>query len=117
MDYTRHRATALRMIAKYGTDIELTLKRRAGIGLQAEYQTRAVPSKGLLFPDDGETFVNHNITGDPSILLCAPVLTGGLQEINIGDTVSVGNRILTIHLVKKLDPDQTGAILWTLLVR
>ena len=115
MDYTRHRQTAQRLIDKFGAPAVITLKRRAGVGLNAEYQTRDVPTKAVIFPDDGVTFVNHNITGSPSIVLCAPVLTGGLNEINVGDTVSVGIRTLTVKLIKPLDPDQTGAILWTLL--
>lgn len=117
MDYTRHRQTAVRLIEKSGTSCVLTLKRRAGIGLNAEFQTREVPTKCVVFPDDGVTFVGHNITGNPSIVLCAPVLTGGLNEINVGDTISVGIRTLTVEKIKPLDPDQTGAILWTLLAK
>lgn len=116
-DYTRQRQQAVRMIKAKGT---------TGVLTHTVYvENAAEPWKAgtievettvdcLVFPDDGETFVNHNISENARIALVAP--TPELTQISTGDKLLVGTELLNINLIKSLNPDNSGVILWTLLV-
>lgn len=116
MDYTRFRDMATRVIPKWGVDGVLhqthLVKDPAKPWLETE-TTTTTPIKLVQFPDDGTTFVNHNLTGNLRILLIAPVAG---MVINIGDTFTYGANKVTAQRFKSLDPDGTGPILWAVLV-
>lgn len=117
MDYTSKRAQAVRMIERYGTSAVLTQISRTA-DPAASWKTietvNAHDVSVVVFPDDGETFVDHNISGDPRIILMSPQPT--LTDVSVGDTVTLAHEVVTVKKIKKLDPDLTGAIIWTLLV-
>lgn len=116
MDYARFRDAAKRLIPKYGTVGNIkSIKQTANPAQPWKSATSEtnVPIKLLSFPDDNVTFVNHNITGDPRILLVAP--SDELSAVYIGDIVSYGTQVATVKDFKKIDPDDSGAILWVLL--
>lgn len=116
MDYARFRDTAKRLIPKYGTVGSIKSIKQTVDPAQPwkSVATETItPIKLLSFPDDNVTFINHNITGDPRILLVAP--SDELTAVYIGDIVSYGTQVATVKDFKKIDPDESGAILWVLL--
>lgn len=116
-DYSRQREQAVRMIKAKGTAAELEVMTRLGETDKPWRPTATgtkYPVHCVIFADDGETFVDHNITGNVRIALIAP--TDGLTRIGIGDKLTVKGEVTNINLVKKLDPDASGAILWTALI-
>lgn len=116
MDYTRFRQMATRTIPKWGVNAvikQTTLIKDPDKPWLETETVKETPIKLIQFPDDGTTFVDHNITGNVRILLIAPV--AGL-EIAIGDVITYGANVVTAQKYKALDPDGTGAILWAVLV-
>lgn len=118
MDYTKYRSMSTRLITKYGTNgthVRRELVRDAVQAWKSTEQIISTPVKLLQFDDDGILFVNHNITGHVRILIIAP--TPLLTAINVGDTVTYGTNSVTVQKIQKLDPDNSGAILWAVLVQ
>lgn len=118
MDYARYRDIAKRVIPKWGTAGTL-LQTRAVIPdpqkpWNATSTDTTIDIKLVIFPDDGVTFVDHNLTGDVRIALVAP--TDALTSVEIGDKVSYSAASGIVKNYTKLDPDGTGAILWALLI-
>lgn len=117
--YTRARATASRLITKYGT--VCTIKHETTVDDPNSSWKTTVDTveygglKCIIFDDDGVLFVNHNITGHTRILMVEP--TPELTEIYVGDKVVLANGE-TVHVkkYKQIDPDQSGVILWALLI-
>lgn len=118
-DYSRQRTTALRLIKKSGIICTVQIWRNNSDADKAWKPARSMAQiDGLycvIFDDDGETFVNHNIAGRTRIVMIAPDTR--LSNIDVGDKVLISGEILNVEKIKKLDPDNSGAILWTLLVR
>ena len=116
-NYDRQREQAVRMIKAKGTQAVLEVMTRLG-EQDKPWRPTAAGTKHdvwcVVFADDGETFVDHNITGNVRIALIAPA--DGLTRIGIGDKLTIKNEVVNINLVKKLDPDASGAILWTALI-
>ena len=118
MDYGRNRQSALKLISKFGVSCVLRTDRAVNQnGTPAWKPSRSFTDtsdlKCVIFDDDGETFVNHNVSGRTRIILLAPDTR--VTNINVGDKVIVANEVLNVELIKMLNPDASGAILWTLL--
>lgn len=116
MDYSRYRNLATDKIAKYGTNGVVKNTRTVPDPDKPWLNTTVTTEtnvKLIAFPDDGRTFVDHNITGNVRILMIAPV--AGLS-IAIGDTITYGAQTVTVQRLKDMDPDGSGAILWAVLV-
>lgn len=118
MDYAHYRNVAKTMIPKYGTTGMLKQVRAVTPNpAQAWKVTQlesTLPINLVSFPDDGVTFVDHNITGNVRILLVAP--SDLLTSLEIGDTITYGAHTCKVQKYKTIDPDGTGAILWAILV-
>ena len=118
MDYTRYRETAQRLIKKYGTVGSLTNTKQIIPDPTKKWITESVtsslPIELVVFPDDGVTFVDHNVTGNVRVALVAPKQE--LAEVYIGDVVKYGLFTATVKSYKTIDPDGSGAILWALLI-
>ena len=117
-DYAPKRAQAVKLIARYGVAAQLTLTVRSDCQTSSwkpDTTQRKIPVTVVMFADDGETFVDHNITGNVQIALIAP--TPELTALNIGDTITLPHSTVKVEKVKALDPDTSGAILWTALVK
>lgn len=124
-DYTRQRATALKLIKRYGTLCVLTTYRNDGKSAQgwkvdrSEAKVTELPC--VVFDDDGETFINHNISGRTRIILLAPDVR--VTNVDVGDKVTINagtprEETLNVEKIKQLNPAaEQGAILWTLLLR
>ena len=118
MDYTKYRELSKRLVSKYGRDGKVIKRQLVKDPAKPWLTTETVTEtnvKLIQFDDDGVTFVNHNITGHVKILIIAPV--AGFEELAVGDTITYGIRSVTVQKYKKLDPDDTGAILWAVLVQ
>lgn len=118
MDYTKYRELSTRLITKYGTSgtvVRRELIRDPVQAWKSSEQITSVPVKLLQFDDDGILFVNHNITGHVRILIIAP--TTLLTAIEIGDSITYGVNSVTVQKIQKLDPNNSGAILWAVLVQ
>lgn len=116
MDYNRFRELANELIPKYGTSGVLTNTRTVANPDKPwlnDVVTTNTNIKLIAFPDDGRTFVDHNITGDVRILMIAPIAG---MKIAIGDTITYGVHTVTTQKLKAMDPDGSGAILWAVLV-
>jgi len=116
MDYTRYRDIANRLIPKYGTSGTLENTRVVPDPDKPWNSTPVTTTTAIsliAFPDDGHTFVDHNISGDVRIIMVAPKPT---LSIEIGDKIKYGVNAVTVQKLKKLDPDGSGAILWAALV-
>lgn len=119
MNYDSKRALALRLITKFGgvcsllRQVTKTTDAPAWRGSRGEETITGVGF--VLFDDDGETFLNHNIVGNTRIALLAP--DDRISDVSIGDRLILPTKeVVTVDKIKRLDPDTTGAILWTLLV-
>ena len=118
MDYTRYRETAQRLIKKYGTVGSLTNTKQIIPDPTKKWITESVtsslPIELVVFPDDGVTFVDHNVTGNVRVALVSP--SAELTAIAIGDVLTYGLQTATVKSYKTIDPDGSGAILWALLI-
>lgn len=118
MDYTRYRDIAKRLIPKYGTVGSLDNTRTVTPNPSQPWINQSidtvVPIALIVFPDDGVTFVDHNVTGNVRIAMVAP--SDELISVSIGDRVKYGLQTATVKSYKTIDPDGSGAILWALLI-
>lgn len=117
--YARSRATAKRLIAKYGMtctlEHETVINDPTSSWKSTTSKTTYPNVKGIVFDDDGVLFVNHNITGNPRILMIEPV--DQLTSVSVGDKVTFTNgEVVQVKKYKHIDPDQSGVILWALLI-
>lgn len=118
--YTRQAETALRLIKKAGTTCSFQALRSSATSDDKAWKPKRSLTQidslyCVVFDDDGETFLNHNISGRTRIVLIAPDVR--LKNIDVGDKVLITGEVLNVEKIKQLNPDNEGAILWTLLVR
>ena len=118
MDYTRYRQTAERLIATYGTTGAIVNTVQTATDPAQPWKTtpvvKSMPIQLAVFPDDGVTFVDHNVTGNVRVALVSP--SAELTAIAIGDVLTYGLQTATVKSYKTIDPDGSGAILWALLI-
>lgn len=117
--YARARTTATRLISKYGMtcslDHEVVVNDPTSSWKSTTTKTTYPNVKGIVFDDDGVLFVNHNITGNPRILMIEPIPE--LDHISIGDKITfTSGEVVQVKKYKHIDPDQSGVILWALLI-
>lgn len=117
--YSRQTETALRLIRKAGTTCSFQALRGDVTSDKAWKPKRTLTQIDklycVIFDDDGETFLNHNIAGRTRIVLIAP--DARLTNIDVGDKINITGEVLNVEKIKQLNPDNEGVILWTLLVR
>lgn len=118
MDYARYRETAMRLIAKYGTVGTITTVRQVSPDPTKPWNavptSVELPIKLVTFPDDGVTFVDHNVTGNVRIAIVAP--STELRNVAVGDVVRYGLETAAVKKYKAIDPDGSGVIVWSLLI-
>ena len=116
MTYERQREAALRMVTKYGARASLsqtTSVENPATPWKPTVSVSLVPVHVVTFADDGVTFVDHNIQGDVRIATVVAYSTFAMQ---VGDGLMINGKTYTVKLAKPLDPDMTGAILWSALI-
>lgn len=117
MDYTRYRDIAKRLIPKYGTVGNLEASRQIpdpNTPWKSTTETLNIPLQLVVFPDDGVTFVDHNVTGNVRMALVAP--SDQLNDVAIGDIITYGAQRASVRKYKTIDPDGSGPILWAILI-
>lgn len=117
MSYERQRATALRMVKKFGAagSVERTVTvPNVDQPWKATVSRVSIAIDFVAFADDGVTFVDHNMQGDVRVLT---IVSSSPLSIQVGDVIKTTANDFTVKLAKPLDPDMTGAILWAALVQ
>lgn len=117
MDYAPKRATAVRMLKRYGREASITHEAVVPDPIQPWKSTTVQVTQNftaVVFPDDGLSFIEAtDVAGLRSIAVCA-----ALVEINypIGAAFVFGSRTYTVQRTKTLAPDGSLTILTAVLL-
>lgn len=118
MSYERQRASALRMVKKFGApavhESKVTVPNVDQPWKAATVTTVTNNVHIVAFADDGVSFVNHNVQGDVKVLT---IVSTALINIRVGDVIKTPVNDFAVKIAKPLDPDLKGAILWAALVQ